>query len=679
MNKKLVIVESPTKAKTIKKFLGSSYDVESSYGHVRDLPASKMGVDVENNFEPSYTIPTRAKKNLTVLKKLAKTATTIYFATDEDREGEAISWHLNYILKPKNYKRICFHEITKTAILEALEHPRELDMNLINAQQARRILDRLVGYEISPFLWKKIAKGLSAGRVQSAALRLICEREQEIKDFVKQEYWSIKSIFQKLKTDDKFESELIKINKKSLEKFSFTKEGDVKDIISDIKEKKYSVTSLEKKEANKNPLPPFTTSTLQQASNIRLGYSSKQTMMLAQQLYEGIKLGKESLGLITYMRTDSLNLSDNFIAQASQFIKSEYGKEYLETRQFKTKSKNAQEAHEAIRPTDVTKSPESIREYLDPKQYKVYKLIWERALASQMSSAKMEKTKVIISDENENYSFMSSGNIITFQGFLKVYTMKIEEGELPKLEKNEALDLKDVSGDQHFTEPAARYNEASLIKMMEKLGIGRPSTYAPTISNIIARRYVIKDQKRLSPTETGELINKVMVESFKDVVDYQFTATMEEGLDDIARGEKEWVPFLRDFYTPFKANLKEKYETVSKVELEDNTTDEICEKCGSPMIIKLGKFGKFKACSNFPECKNTKNMTKELGIKCPKCEDGNVVTKRTSRGKTFYGCNNYPKCDFATWYKPTGALCEKCKSPMIEFKNEEKCSNKDCK
>ncbi len=679
MNKNLVIVESPTKAKTIKKFLGSSYDVESSFGHVRDLPASKMGVDVLNDFEPSYTIPTRAKKNLSVLKKLAKTAKTIYFATDEDREGEAISWHLNFILKPKDYKRICFHEITKDAILEALKNPRELDMNLINAQQARRILDRLVGYEISPFLWKKIAKGLSAGRVQSAALRLICEREQEIKDFNKQEYWSIKSIFQKINSDLNFESELIKISEKTLEKFYFTKSDDVENIITDIKEKKYSIESIEKKEASKNPLPPFTTSTLQQASNIRLGYSSKQTMMLAQQLYEGIKLGKESLGLITYMRTDSLNLSTSFIEKAASFITSEYGKEYLETRQFKTKSKNAQEAHEAIRPTDVTKTPESIKEYLDPKQYKVYKLIWERAVASQMSPSKMQRTKIIISDKEKNYSFVSSGNIITFYGFLKVYPMKIEEGELPDLKKNEALNLKDVSGDQHFTEPPARYNEASLIKIMEKLGIGRPSTYAPTISNIIARRYVIKEQKRLMPTETGELINKVMVESFKDVVDYQFTATMEEGLDDIARGEKEWVPFLRDFYTPFKANLKEKYETVSKVELEDNTTDEVCEKCGSPMIIKLGRFGKFKACSNFPECKNTKNMTKELGIKCPKCEDGNVVTKRTSRGKTFYGCNNYPKCDFATWYKPTGTLCEKCKSPMVEFKNGEKCSNKDCK
>ncbi len=679
MNKNLVIVESPTKAKTIKKFLGSSYDVESSFGHVRDLPASKMGVDVLNDFEPSYTIPTRAKKNLSVLKKLAKTASTIYFATDEDREGEAISWHLNFILKPKDYKRICFHEITKDAILEALKNPRELDMNLINAQQARRILDRLVGYEISPFLWKKIAKGLSAGRVQSAALRLICEREQEIKDFNKQEYWSIKSIFQKIDSNLSFESELIKISEKTLDKFYFTKNDDVENIITDIKEKKYSIESIEKKEASKNPLPPFTTSTLQQASNIRLGYSSKQTMMLAQQLYEGIKLGKESLGLITYMRTDSLNLSTNFIEKASSFITSEYGKEYLETRQFKTKSKNAQEAHEAIRPTDVTKTPELIKEYLDPKQYKVYKLIWERAVASQMSPSKMQKTKIIISDKEKNYSFMSSGNIITFYGFLKVYPMKIEEGELPELKKNEALNLKNVSGDQHFTEPPARYNEASLIKIMEKLGIGRPSTYAPTISNIIARRYVIKEQKRLMPTETGELINKVMVESFKDVVDYQFTATMEEGLDDIARGEKEWVPFLRDFYTPFKANLKEKYETVSKIELEDNTTDEVCEKCGSPMIIKLGRFGKFKACSNFPECKNTKNMTKELGIKCPKCENGNVVTKRTSRGKTFYGCNNYPKCDFATWYKPTGTLCEKCKSPMVEFKNGEKCSNKDCK
>ncbi len=677
--KNLVIVESPTKAKTIKKFLGSNYIIESSFGHVRDLPAGKLGVDVENNFEPSYVVPTKARKNVNQLKKLSKEANQVYFATDEDREGEAISWHLNFLLKPKKYERICFHEITKNAILEALKNPRKLNIDLVNAQQARRILDRLVGYGLSPFLWKKIAKGLSAGRVQSIALRLICEREQEIKNFIKQEYWGIKSIFQKINKSVEFESELSKIKEKNLEKFSFTKESDIENIIEDIKKYDYFIENIEKKSAEKNPFPPFVTSTLQQAANIKLNFSSKQTMMLAQQLYEGVKVQKETFGLITYMRTDSLNLSEIFLKTCEEFIQEKFGKDYLNIKHFKTKSKNAQEAHEAIRPTDIYKTPEIVKDYLDIKQYKLYKLIWERALASQMSSAKIEKTKITISDKQKNYTFISSGNVIKFLGFLSVYPTKIEEAKLPVLEKNEKLNLKSTTGEQHFTEPLPRYNEASLIKIMEKLGIGRPSTYSPTISNIITRKYVIKESKKLIPTETGELINKVLVDYFPDVIDYQFTANMEGGLDEIALGNKEWKPFLLDFYKPFKKNLDERYKSVSKIELDDVETNEVCEKCGAPMIIKLGRFGKFMACSKFPECKTTKNINSDIGIKCPKCKEGNIISKRTRKGKIFYGCNKYPDCDFALWQKPTGEMCEKCGAPIVEYFKQNKCSNKDCK
>ncbi|MDD3284091.1 MAG: type I DNA topoisomerase [Patescibacteria group bacterium] len=676
--KKLVIVESPTKAKIIQKFLDKSYMVESSFGHVRDLPKTKLGVDIEKNFEPQYVIPTKAKKNVNRLKELAKKSEIVYFATDEDREGEAISWHLNYILKPKNYQRISFHEITKQAILKSLESPREIDVNLVDAQQTRRILDRLVGYKLSPFLWKKIAKGLSAGRVQSVALRLICEKEEEINKFKTDEYWTIDADFENEKKII-INSKLEKIKNKKIEKLGIQKEQNANDIAKDAKKYTYKITNIEVKDGQKSSPIPFTTSTLQQVANQKLGFSSKQTMMLAQQLYEGIDIESEGTGLITYMRTDSLNLSEQFLNSTKNFITKNFGEKYSRLKRFKTKSKNAQEAHEAIRPTDINNKPENIEKFLNPKQYKLYRLIWERTLASQMQSAIIEKTKIIIEDDKKNYTFTSSGNVIKFDGFLKVYTSKIEENILPEMKTNENLKLIEIKPEQHFTEAPAQYNEASLIKKMEELGIGRPSTYAPTISNIIFRKYIIKEGRKLSPTQLGNLINKTLIDYFSEIIDYQFTANLEEGLDEIAIGKKEWRPFLLEFYNPFIKNLEEKYKTVEKIDT-DEKTDEVCEKCGKPMIIKLGRFGKFLACSGFPECRNTKAITSDLGIKCPKCKDGNIIIRKTKRGKIFYGCNKFPECKFATWQKPTGELCPECNEAMIETpKGKIQCSNSKCK
>ncbi len=678
MPTKLVIVESPTKAKTIQKFLDSSYVVESSFGHIRDLPKTQLGVDTENNFEPKYVIPKNAQKKVSGLKSLAKKAETIYFATDEDREGEAISWHLNYLLKPKKQFRIVFHEITKQAILEALKNPRQLDENLFNAQQARRILDRIVGYKLSPFLWKKIARGLSAGRVQSAALRLICEKEAEIKNFKKDEYWTIEADFKK-DENNKITAVLKKINDQTLKKLDLKSKKEVQKITDNLEKKDYKIIDIEKKETKRNPYPPFKTSTLQQAANNRLGFSSKQTMMLAQQLYEGIKLEKENIGLITYMRTDSLNLSNKFLDEAEEYLKTNLGEEYIHRKQFKTKSKNAQEAHEAIRPTNIYNNPKQIEKYLQPQQYKLYKLIWERALASQMAVAKLEKTSIIITAHDDSYTFLSNGNIILFDGFLKIYSSKIEENILPPVKRGDKLKIENINPEQHFTEPPARYTEASLIKILEKLGIGRPSTYAPTISTIIARKYVEKEAKKLEPTEIGELTNKVITENFPKIVDYKFTAQIEEELDEIARGEKKWQPFLKKFYGPFKENLEKKYESVKKINT-DEKTDKICEKCGKPMIIKLGRFGKFLACTGFPECKNTKAIIEKINITCPKCKKGQIIIRRTRKKRIFYGCSNYPQCNFATWKEPTGELCEKCGSPMVKnAQGKIYCSNKECK
>ncbi len=736
---KLVIVESPTKAKTIAKFLGSDFNIESSFGHIRDLPVSKMGIDIEHGFEPNYVVPVKAKKNLKKLQELAKKSDKIILATDEDREGEAIAWHLVEALKVdlENTDRIVFHEITKSAIEQALENPRKIDMKLVNAQQARRILDRLVGYELSPFLWKKVAKGLSAGRVQSVAVRLIVEREREIKKFITEEYWSVSAKLQNTEHLP-FLARLNKIDNKTINKLEIKNEEQAKKILSELNGAEYIVANLEKKQTKKQPPKPFTTSTLQQTANRWLGFSAKQTMMVAQQLYE--------MGFITYMRTDSLNLADKFLHDAAKYLTANLGATYAlsSPRRFKTKSKSAQEAHEAIRPSEASRTPESVESDLNPNQNKLYKLIWQRALASQMSEAIVDATVVDIDAGNTPYQFRANGQILKFNGYLKIYPEKSQEIELPELKIKEKLDLEEIKKEQHFTKPPARYSDAGLVKELEKYGIGRPSTYAPTIATIVDRNYVQRDEnKRLGPTDIAFIVIDLLVEHFPKIVDYQFTAKLENDLDRVADGNVKWQPIIKEFYEPFHANLENKYEIINKNDImpEEKST-EVCDKCGAPMIIKTGRYGKFLACSAFPECKNIKSMPgtdkngngqtdseeiKELkekykgeicekcgapmaikvgkfgpflactgypkcknlknisggnnstGITCPVCGKGEVVQKRSRRG-IFYACNQYPDCKTAFWGKPTGEKCPDCDSLLIEDakKGEIKCSNKDC-
>ncbi|MFH1899894.1 MAG: type I DNA topoisomerase [Patescibacteria group bacterium] len=753
--KNLVIVESPTKAKTITKFLGKNFKITSSCGHLRDLPKKSLGVDVEHSFEPKYVVPKDKKALVDELKKLSKKADTVYLATDEDREGEAIAWHLLYLLRNGNknldYKRIAFHEITKQAVLDALDNPRELDQNLVDAQQARRILDRLVGYKLSPFLWKKVAKGLSAGRVQSVAVRLIVEREREIEKFKPEEYWDLKAILHKIqltatqkssqpnnKEQGDFESTLNQIDGKKLERLDIKNKEAIDEILKNLKGAEYIVDKINKKQTQRKPYAPFTTSGLQQDAHNKLGFSSKQTMYIAQRLYEGIKIGKEQTGLITYMRTDSLNLSENFLDQARKYIEKKFGEKYLPESaiKYKTKSKSAQEAHEAIRPTDADRTPEDVKPFLDDKQFKLYNLIWQRSLACQMNPAKIDSTNVDI--KAKNYTFRATGSVIKFDGFLKVYPVNTKENILPELKQNEKIDLIKLDPKQHFTEPPPRYNDASLVKKLEELGIGRPSTYAPTISTIQARNYIKREQGKFVPQEIAFIVIDLLVKHFQNIVDYQFTAEMEDDLDDIAGGGKQWVPIIKKFYQPFNDNLTKKYMEIKKEDITNEKTDEKCDKCGKPMIIKTsrygkflactgfpdckntksvdndndrgngkpgdngktepietalkcekcgapmlirhGKFGKFYACSAFPKCKNTKALDQDTGVNCPKCKKGKIVAKKTKSRKTFYACDQYPDCKFAIWSRPTGDKCKKCGSLLINAgKDETKCSNKDCK
>jgi len=730
--KNLVIVESPTKAKTITKFLGRDFKVESSFGHIRDLPASKLGVDVDNNFEPTYTIPTKAKKRVKELTELAKKADLIYFATDEDREGEAISWHLAQIFKTPldKTKRITFHEITKEAIDEALENPRTIDIDMVDSQQARRILDRLVGYKLSPFLWKKVARGLSAGRVQSVVVRLIVEKEREIQAFKIEEHWEITADFKTEKKQD-FTAKLHQVGGQTLEKLAIKTEKEANDLKTKTEAQNYHIAKVTKRETKRNTNAPFTTSTLQQEANRRLNFSAKQTMMFAQKLYEGIEINGESVGLITYMRTDSTNLSKKFTTEAISYITDNLGKKYLNAQEFKTKSKGAQEAHEAIRPTSVFLAPESIKSSLNDQQFKLYQLIWQRAVASQMADAKLEATSVDINSQDDNYTFRVSGQVIKFDGFLKIYPTATKDEILPEMNEAEQAKLVTIKPLQKFTQPPARYSDASLVKILEEKGIGRPSTYAPTIATVIERGYAERiDNRRLKPSEIAFLVNDLLVEHFSNIVDYEFTAKMEEDFDDISEGKRKWQPVIQEFYKPFIKNLMEKDKELTKKELTEEKTDEKCDKCGSPMVIKVGRFGKFLACSNYPECKNTKKIladgkleekvepkkldekcpecgshlvlrtgrygefkgcsnypkckyikneaAKDLNLKCPKCKAGNVVTKRSKKG-LFYGCDTYPKCDFASWYKPLNQKCEKCGYPMSEDKSGNiKCTNRDC-
>lgn len=661
---KLVIVESPTKAKTISKFLDKNYQIESSFGHVRDLPKSKLGIDLENNFEPQYIVPRKNQKRVTALKKVAKKSEEVILATDEDREGEAIAWHLTAALDldSEKIKRIVFHEITKSAIESAFKSPRHLDLSLVNAQQARRVLDRLVGYKLSPFLWKKIVRGLSAGRVQSVALRLIVEREEEIKNFKPDEYWEIASIF-KTSQGKEFESNLYKINGEAIPKLGIKTKEEAEKIKTDLENSSFAVSNINRSETKKNPSPPFITSTLQQASSRFFGFSAKKTMYLAQSLYEN--------GLITYMRTDSTNLSKEALDTAQNWIRENLGENYASgPKIYSSKSKLAQEAHEAIRPTSSNFSPEGFpgtgksKKKLEKDESRLYGLIWKRFIASQLPPAILDSTKIEIEAKpennfsNKNYTLQTSGSILKFDGFLKVWPAKLEEKNLPEIKSNEKLKLLAVNPSQHFTEPPPRFNEASLIKTLEKNGIGRPSTYAPTISVIQERNYVEKIEKRFHPTEIGTLVNKVLTENFPQIVDIEFTAKMEESLDKVAEGKKDWHVIIQEFYEPFAVNLEKKYEEVQKHNM-DEETNEVCEKCSKPMVIKFGRFGKFMACSGFPECKNTKTLKsepKKIGLKCPKCNEGDVIERRVSkgraRGKVFWGCSRYPDCDYASWTNP---------------------------
>ncbi len=674
---KLVIVESPTKAKTIAKFLGKGYVVESSFGHIRDLPKSKLGVDTEHDFEVKYLVPRDKTARVKELKKLAAAADEILFATDEDREGEAISWHLAEVLgeNPAKIKRITFHEITKKAIEHAIEHPRKLDLYMVDAQQARRIVDRLVGYELSPFLWKKVRGGLSAGRVQSVTVRLIVEREREIQAFVPEEYWTIDALLRADATT--FESKLSAINGEKLDKFAIKTADEARAIEQALASVKLTIDAVEKKGATRQAPAPFTTSTLQQEANRRLGATAKLTMMLAQKLYE--------LGHITYMRTDSVNMSTDFQAAAVSYITSTFGAEYTTgPRSYTSKSKGAQEAHEAIRPTDVTATAERLASTgVDPKMIKMYELIWRRAVASQMSGAEFTQTGIDISGtgtDKKKYTFRATGQIIKFSGFMAVYPDAQKETIMPDVKEGQAIGIESLSGVQHFTEPPARYSDASIVKALEEYGIGRPSTYAPTIATVIDRGYVERDDRRLKPTEIAFTVTDMLVAHFPQITDYEFTADIESQLDGIAEGEKELVPVLHHFYDPFKKNLIEKTKSVVAEKPADIPTDEICDKCQKPMVIKTGRFGKFLACTGYPACKNTKPIFVPSGVKCPVCNEGDIIERRSRFGKLFYSCSRYPDCKNAYWDKPTGELCTTCGAMIVQpLKGEARCSNKECK
>lgn len=690
----LIIVESPTKAKTISRFLGPNYRVFSSYGHIRDLPEKEFGVDIKNNFRPKYVILPKARKIIKFLENACRKAKITIIATDEDREGEAIAWHLIDVLNlNESYQRIVFHEITKEAIKAALRHPRDIDMNLVNAQQTRRILDRIVGYKLSPFLWKKVFRGLSAGRVQSVAVRLIVEREKEIKKFVPQEYWQIKATFKKLKNspdgenfNEEFQALLFKKNKKLIPQLGIKSKKEAEKIVKDLEGAEYKVKKVEKKEKKRNPLPPFVTSSLQQEAWKRFHWPAKFTMQIAQNLYER--------GFITYHRTDSLNLSKTSLLGAKKFIIENYGKNYWAGffRKYQTKTKGAQEAHEAIRPTYSYQTPEAlkIQKKLDENQFRLYELIWRRFIASQMAQAHFDSTYVeilgkILASQRKNapyeYSFKAKGQILKFDGFLKIYPIKYKEEELPFLKEGEILELLKLLPSQHFTQPPPRYTEATLIKALEEEGIGRPSTYAPILSTIQERNYVEKDEKKhLRPTEIGVIVNNLLVEHFPKIVDIKFTARMEKQLDEIAQGKKKWTKVLEKFYGPFTKNLQEKYRTLEKKDIvPQEKTEKSCPQCGSPLLIRLGKFGKFYACSKFPQCTYTEPLReKELEVKCPKCEKGKIIEKKTNKGKIFYGCNQFPQCDFALWDKPKSEACPKCGFPLTEKKKKIRCSNQKC-
>jgi DNA topoisomerase-1 len=737
-NMKLIIVESPTKAKTISKFLGKDYRVESSFGHIRDLPTKEMGIDIEHGFKPKYITPLKAKKTVSALKNATNKATAVILASDEDREGEAIAWHLTQVLKldADKTERIVFHEITKQAILKALETPRHINQNLVDAQQARRILDRLVGYELSPFLWKKVTKGLSAGRVQSVAIRLIVEKEKEIQAFKSQDYWTLRARLRGEKNKEEFTAGLFRLNGKPFDKLEISQEIAL-ETQKELESAKFKISHIEQKKVRKTPGGPFITSTLQQGANRHLGFSAKQTMMVAQKLYEQ--------GFITYMRTDSLNLSPQFLNEARDYLKNTLGEKYTlpSPRIFKTKSKNAQEAHEAIRPTSVAATPEKLKSKLDYNGYRLYKLIWERSIATQMPAAQLNATVIdteALCNNGKQHTLRANGQILIFDGYLRIYPEKTAEQELPKLRENEKVILLSIETEQHATQAPARYSDASLVKDLEKYGIGRPSTYAPTINTIITRNYVIRNEdKRLQPTDIAMVVNELLVEHFPKIVDYNFTAEMENDLDEVAEGKKKWQPVISKFYQEFHQNLQNKYDSLKKSDImPEEKSEEICDKCGAPMVIKTGRYGKFLACSAFPNCRNIKKLnghaaktedpalaalqekyqgtvcdkcgaemkvrsgkygpflacsaypkckniknindgtSKEKEIDCPACKTGKIVKKFSKRG-IFYACNNYPDCKNTYWGQPTGDSCPHCGSLLIKNKTGQTvCSDKGC-
>ncbi|MFC7685430.1 type I DNA topoisomerase [Ureibacillus sp. GCM10028918] len=668
----LVIVESPAKAKTIERYLGKKYKVKASIGHVRDLPKSQTGIDTENNYEPKYITIRGKGPVLQDLKSAAKKAKKIYLAADPDREGEAIAWHLAQALNIEITSdcRVVFNEITKDAILESFKHPRPINMDLVDAQQARRILDRLVGYNISPILWKKVKKGLSAGRVQSIALRFIIDREEEIKNFVPEEYWSIEANFEKGKKQ--FDAYYYGNGE---EKVKLTNEEQVNSILKGLKGNEFQVANVVKKERKRNAAPAFTTSSLQQEAARKLNFRAKKTMMLAQQLYEGIDIGKKegTVGLITYMRTDSTRISDSAKAEAVSYISEKYGKDYVvgETKQTK-KSANAQDAHEAIRPTSTMRTPDELKAFLSRDQLRLYRLIWERFIASQMAPAVLDTVTVDL--VNDNVQFRANGSHVKFPGFMKLYIEGTDDQTeettklLPEMEVGDTVKSLEIEPKQHFTQPPPRFTEARLVKELEERGIGRPSTYAPTLDVIQRRGYVQLDAKRFVPTELGEIVHQLVLEFFPEIINIEFTVKMEEDLDKIEEGQTNWVKIIDDFYKDFEKHVKHADEVMEKIVIKDEPAGEDCENCGSPMVYKLGRYGKFMACSNFPECRNTKAIMKPIGVKCPGCEPGEIVERKSKTKRLFYGCNTYPECDFVSWDKPISRPCPKCSSLLVEKK-----------
>ena len=673
MARKLVIVESPAKARTVSRMLGKSYSVKASIGHVRDLTKWRLGVDVKEGFNPKYEVPKEKRTVVREITEAAKKASSVYLATDPDREGEAISWHLVQAAKLNSAKRVVFHEVTNEAVAEAFRHPRDIDMDLVYSQQARRILDRLVGYKLSPFLWRKVRRGLSAGRVQSVALRMIVDREREIESFVPQEYWSIDAKLEKAATKESFVASLVGLA--SGKKIKIGSEQDANKLCTELENASYAVSQVQKKDAFRQPSPPFTTSTLQQEGWRKLHFTAKHTMAVAQQLYEGLSIGEEgSVGLITYMRTDSVRVAPSALNETRAFIKEKYGDKFLppKPRIFTKKAKGAQEAHEAIRPTSVRREPASIKHHLTRDQFRLYELIWKRMVASQMLPTILDTTSVDIeARDGKSYLLRAKSSVVKFPGFAILYSEGKDEAEdekaenpLPDLVKGESLNLLGLSPEQHFTQPPPRYSEATLVKALEERGIGRPSTYAPTLSTIQNRSYVERIDGRFHPLELGFVVTDILIEHFPDVVDLGFTAQMEEELDQIAQGERGWVPFLQDFYDPFEKTLKAADERMERVKVAEETTDEICSVCGRPMVIKWGRYGKFLSCSGYPECKNSKPFLVKTGVKCPKC-GGEVVQKQSKKKRFFYGCANYPDCDFITSYKPISQPCPECGGLLV--------------